>query len=264
MWECPDLFQLDEQDVLIMSPIQMPKQNHQYTNNSSTVAYIGTVDWDMLEFKVENYHEIDGGMDFYAPQTTQNEKHQIIMTAWMQMWHRIPVTHNLNHKWIGNMVLPRVLSLKDNQLHQRPIDRIYDYLDTKKVTLNDSNTLGNNLNYIKFSSLKDEPFELNLVASLNEHVLLSYDTKTITLSRENSGHKIAGNEGENYTSRAIELHEDMQIEVFIDTSSIEVFINNKYTMTFLFFKKEKERDFVLDANLENKEVMVGKFKAPKI
>lgn len=264
MWECPDLFHLDGKDVLIMSPIKMPPHKHQYTNHSSTVAYIGTVDWEQLKFEVENYHEIDSGMDFYAPQTTLNHNQEVILTAWMQMWHRTPITHNLNHKWIGSMVLPRTLSLKNNLLNQRPIDGIYEMLNLNTKVLTDGNFLGSDLNYLRFISLKDEPFELKLAASLNEEITLSYNTKCLTLSRENSGHKIVGYEGEAYTSRFLEIYDDLNLEIFIDTSSIEVFINHKYTMTFLFFKKENQRDFLLDGSLKNKEITIGKLKDTSI
>jgi beta-fructofuranosidase len=32
MWECPDFFTLDGKDVLIMSPIQIKRQGHEYHN----------------------------------------------------------------------------------------------------------------------------------------------------------------------------------------------------------------------------------------
>lgn len=260
MWECPDIFNLDGKDVLIMSPINMPTQNFEFTNHSSTVAFIGQIDWNHLKFKTANIHEIDYGMDFYAPQTTRNNQNEQIMTAWMQMWHRTPITHQLNHKWIGNMVLPRVLSVKDNRLRQRPINSIYDYLKLERIKFSNSNKLGSELNYIHFSVYRDEPFELKLVASLHEEISLSYDTKKLRLSRVNSGHRIIGNEGDDYTSRSIVIHEDLDLEIFIDTSSIEVFINDTYTMTFLFFKKEKDRNFFLKGDFTQQNITIGQLK----
>ncbi|NLC97339.1 MAG: glycoside hydrolase family 32 protein [Erysipelotrichaceae bacterium] len=260
MWECPDVFNIDGKDVLIMSPVRMPAENNNYTNHSSTIAFIGHIDWNNLKFEVENYHEIDNGTDFYAPQTTLNKNNEQVMSAWMQMWHRTPVTHDLNHKWIGSMVLPRVLNVKGYRLTQEPISSIYDNLKLEKIKISDTNKIGSDLNYISFSVNKDESFNLKLVASLNEEVNLSYDTKKVKLSRENSGYKIVGNEGEDYTYRTLEINEDLNLEIFIDTNSIEVFINNTYTMTFLFFKKEEQRDFILNRDLKNKDIVIGRLK----
>ncbi|HFQ0219339.1 TPA: glycoside hydrolase family 32 protein, partial [Enterococcus faecium] len=69
MWECPDLFHLDGRDVLIMSPIQIKKNGLEYHNISSTMACIGEVNWETGQMIVDNFHEMDFGMDFYAPQT---------------------------------------------------------------------------------------------------------------------------------------------------------------------------------------------------
>ena len=41
MWECPDFFPLDGKWVLILSPIEMERQQEKYWNLNSTVAFIG-------------------------------------------------------------------------------------------------------------------------------------------------------------------------------------------------------------------------------
>lgn len=52
MFECPDLFELDGKDVLIVSAIQMPKVGNHYENIDSVVEFVGTVDWDTGKFQV--------------------------------------------------------------------------------------------------------------------------------------------------------------------------------------------------------------------
>ena len=96
MWECPDLFPLDGKWVLIMSPIERERDGNAYWNLNSTVAYIGQMDWNTGRFQVENQHEIDGGLDFYAPQTCLNSENERIMVAWMQMWQRNIPSHEAN------------------------------------------------------------------------------------------------------------------------------------------------------------------------
>lgn len=121
MWECPDLFHLDGKDVLIMSPIQIQRDAHEYHNTSSTMAWIGEMDWESGTFLVENSHEMDYGMDYYAPQTLLDDQGRRILIAWMQMWERTYPTHELGHNWTGEMCLPRELSINHNRLVQLPL-----------------------------------------------------------------------------------------------------------------------------------------------
>ena len=48
----------------MMSPIEMKRQQYQYWNINSTLVFIGEVDWEIGRFKVEQKHELDGGLDF--------------------------------------------------------------------------------------------------------------------------------------------------------------------------------------------------------
>ncbi|MFT8844932.1 MAG: glycoside hydrolase family 32 protein, partial [Schleiferilactobacillus harbinensis] len=121
MWECPDFFHLDGYDVLLMSPIQIPRQGLAFRNVSSTMACIGQMDWTTGELTVQTTQEIDYGLDFYAPQTLVDEQGRRIMIAWMQMWNRTMPTHELDHGWAGAMTLPRELRVKEGRLIQKPV-----------------------------------------------------------------------------------------------------------------------------------------------
>ena len=79
--ECPDFFPLDGKWVLILSPIEMERQQEKYWNLNSTVAFIGDMNWETGRFRVDSYDEMDGGLDFYAPQTCQGPKGERYMVA---------------------------------------------------------------------------------------------------------------------------------------------------------------------------------------
>ena len=53
MWECPDFFPLDGKWVLILSPIEMERQQEKYWNLNSTVAFIGDMNWETGRFHVD-------------------------------------------------------------------------------------------------------------------------------------------------------------------------------------------------------------------
>ncbi len=79
---------------------------------------MGHVDWDKKVFVAESFKEIDHGHDFYAAQTTEGPEGERVMIAWMHTWGRPLVTNDLDHKWYGQMTLPRILKKTENGLHQ--------------------------------------------------------------------------------------------------------------------------------------------------
>lgn len=45
MWECPDYFELDGKDCLIMSPMRYQREGDSYHNINSSLLFTGKVDW---------------------------------------------------------------------------------------------------------------------------------------------------------------------------------------------------------------------------
>ena len=65
MWECPDLFNVNGTDILVLSPEQITKDNINYTNNS----VYATVNFDEENFNMSFTSEVqylDYGLDLYA------------------------------------------------------------------------------------------------------------------------------------------------------------------------------------------------------
>ena len=89
MWECPDFFPLDGKWVLILSPIEMERQQEKYWNLNSTVAFIGDMNWETGAFVSIPMMKWMAVWISYAPQTCQGPKGERYMVAWMQMWHLV-------------------------------------------------------------------------------------------------------------------------------------------------------------------------------
>lgn len=263
MWECPDLFNIDGEDVLIMSPIQISKNEYEFHNISSTVAFIGKVDWETGKFNVKNYHEIDFGLDFYAPQTCIDEKNRRIMVAWMQMWERDIPTNILKHGWAGSMTLPRELHVKNKRLVQYPISDVYQFIniDTRlsEQNLQDSKLKlkdiceENSYFKLELDIEKVNSFNLEFAKGETEAIELGYDAnkQILTVSREKSGHKISGiSERNTLFERSLPIISEsnsLTLEMFRDTSSFEVFINQQFTVTDTFYSIEKGKDLDITA-----------------
>ncbi|MDO5422731.1 MAG: glycoside hydrolase family 32 protein [Eubacteriales bacterium] len=140
MWECPDVFELDGKQVLLISPQDMLPQDFEYHNGNGTLCLIGSYDEETDTFTEESNQSIDYGIDFYAPQTVLTPDGRRVMIGWMQNWDtctfRAPY-----QPWYGQMSLPRELSVKDGRLYQKPI-RELEALRTEKVEYRDVNFTG--------------------------------------------------------------------------------------------------------------------------
>jgi len=261
MWECPDLFELDGKDVLIMSPIGIQPRGHEFKNVSSTVAFIGQMDWETGKFKVEADHEIDGGLDFYAPQTCEGPKGERMMSAWMQMWGRNMPSNELKHGWAGSMTLPRELHIQSNRLIQKPPHGIYDYIQpTEKVgdlEIKDQQLIKEQVmldqSYLKLdldvSATKQIQLELAKSAAGSLKVTYDVASEVLEVSREGLGYEIKGDEPVHLLARSMQVSAiggRLILEIFRDTSSVEIFINNTLAMTNTFYETEKGSDVVLD------------------
>ena len=120
MWECPDLFRLDGQDVLMCSPMDMLPEGFEYHNGNGTMYMLGTLDKASGTFKAETDHAVDYGIDFYAPQTIVTPDGRTVMIAWMQNWDTSRL-HPRETPWFGQMTLPRELSVKNGRIYQVPV-----------------------------------------------------------------------------------------------------------------------------------------------
>ena len=132
MWECPDFFELDGKQVLLVSPQDMLPQGFEYHNGNGTVCIIGNYDNETDTFIEEENQAIDYGIDFYAPQTVVAPDGRRIMIGWMQNWDTCNL-HSPERPWFGQMSLPRELSVKNGRLIQKPV-RELEQMRTNKVS----------------------------------------------------------------------------------------------------------------------------------
>ena len=115
MWECPDFFELDGKQVLLVSPQDMLPHGFEYHNGNGTLCLIGTYDEETKTFKEEQNQAIDYGIDFYAPQTILTKDGRRVMIGWMQNWDTTNL-HSLDQPWFGQMSLHRLLLLNHASL----------------------------------------------------------------------------------------------------------------------------------------------------
>ena len=129
MRECPDMFRLDGQDVIITSPQDMSALGMEFHSGNGTLALMGRVEEG--KFLRDNVQAIDYGLDFYAPQTLETPDGRRIMIAWMQNWDTTGGCPE-GAKWFGQMTTPRELTIRNDRLIQNPI-RELEFLRGRRV-----------------------------------------------------------------------------------------------------------------------------------
>ena len=274
MWECPDVFELDGKDVLIMSPIQMPKEGYKYANRSSTVAFIGEIDWTNGKLKVDNYHEIDSGLDFYAPQTCENSKGNRYLMAWMQMWDRNMPTNDLKHGWAGSMTLPRRLFLENNYLKQEPVmfskEEVELHVKLSNQELTSESNLIQKINSVNYILIEVEPQNGGQVAinygienAGSFELIYEVDDELLTINRESIGYSIKGAESPILNSRSLSVplkDGKLALKLFGDRSSLEIFTHDGQTLTTTFFEEQEINQLIIktDSFVKVNELVIYK------
>lgn len=219
MWECPDLFKLDNETVLLISPQGVMEDGFKYQNVYQSGYYILEGDFKTDDYNLNEFIEIDRGFDFYAPQTFLDEQERRILIGWMGLpdCEEFYTNKTIEQGWQHILTIPRVLTIKDKKVYQNPIKEI-ENLRLKELQIN------------SFEEYSIEAcFEL-LLEDINDDVkiLLEKDIIIEYKSEENL-FKLAFNNkeiGAGRTSRAVKLTQCNKVRLFVDYSSIEIFIND--------------------------------------
>lgn len=125
MWECPDLFAIDNQYLMVFSPenINQPPE----PNSNAVIMPVAFDETTCALTKQGNYMYLDYGLDFYAPQTFIDKEGNRTMLGWLRM--RKPVA---GENWCGLFTMPRIITYKENHVYQNVHPNIKS-LFTKQV-----------------------------------------------------------------------------------------------------------------------------------
>jgi beta-fructofuranosidase len=234
MWECPSFFELDDVWVLLCSPMNM--------KGAKCIFISGKADFEKPFFNQERWQNADYGHEFYAPQVFQDDRGRRILIGWMDMWNgEFPTRKD---GWAGAFTFPRELFLRNGSVYQRPVEELallrgkelfsgkLDLSPGKKDRL--PNITGDCLEIVfSIPALTPENTILKLLLRASgdrkERTLLQWDmgSHIFTVDKEQSG----GGYSEKINVPWKET-EDMEIQILIDRSSVEVFLfSGKYTVT---------------------------------
>ena len=218
MWECPDFFELDENGVLILSPQGILPEMYQFNNPHAAGYVIGEVDWDSVKLTPETaFQEFDRGFDFYAPHTFEDDQGRRIMWVWMGIGDTKPEYMNptISRGWQHAMALPRELTVENGKLYQRPLPEYQEirYNDMKRE-IGAADDLAGEVYELLVEMNESKAFHF----TLRQDTELIYDGEILTLKHGKSGY--------GRRKRMTPIAEITQLQIFVDTSSIEIFVND--------------------------------------
>lgn len=217
MWECPDLYELDGKMILSVSPQGVEKSGWKYANKYQSTVSVVEGDYRLAGI-VEKFQELDGGFDFYAPQTFLADDGRRIQIAWMGMADVEDEYTNptVEDGWQHVMTLPRELSWRDGVLCQNPVKEL-------EAWWNDDTAFAQ-----KFEGKLPSCCEIsmeneggNLEVTLAEGLELAYNEKSGMFSMKFTDQKLGA--GRTVRERKIENLND--IRIIMDTSCVEVYLN---------------------------------------
>ena len=240
MFECPDLLEVDGQDVLIFSPQGLQANGARFNNRYNVVYCLGNMDWSALSFKVSFWDEVDRGFDFYAPQTMANSPSDSTLVGWAGTDEELP-TQALG--WVNTLTLPRALSIKDNRLVQVPVNQLNGV--TKKTAFN---IRTNKSQCIKLDSLSFE-LDINEIKGNVSLELINESGECFTFKVNNQANSLLmsryeyNHHKDDYEFGNVRTHispnKTSNVKYICDESIIEVFVENgRDVFTSLFFASE--------------------------
>jgi beta-fructofuranosidase len=242
IFECPDLIRTKSGDILIYSVMYTETNGMEYQNLHSSVYEIGNADLENAVFiSCGRPRELDCGADFYAPQTTVSPDGRIIMTAWMQMWHRSNPLSYLKHGYCGIFTLPRELTLLNGELYQKPVKEIYGFFDGDGIEITDFikgekryGGMSGTVYFLKLDFGYGGDLEILLRQGENCRTSLKFEDGKLIFNREKSGYPIKGAKADgncNIRCMAIDKTDKISAEIFVDKCSVEIFVNEKRCMS---------------------------------
>lgn len=236
MPECPDTFELDGRQVLIVSIIGCRDESLVLPQ---PVGYmIGEEAYGKFLAQTP-LRDIDRGLDFYAPQTCLTPDGRRVLIGWAHAWGSETPTHRLGHGWNGTMTLPRECRAQNDCLYQLPIreleQRRRHAQAQENVAIKEKTLLAQCVGPCKEMILdvdmhEADAFQLFLLETDSECVVLAYDKLAgkLTVDRSASGHAFTSDGAPDIrTCASADVFGDMlSLRIFVDVSIIEIYVND--------------------------------------
>lgn len=218
MWECPDLFEMDGQLYIICCPQGVETQGIDYENVHQVTAMKLDYDFDTDEYEITDIKLFDRGFDFYAPQSFEDESGRRILIGWMGIPDADYTNPTEEAGWQHALTIPRELSVRDGKLIQEPIEELKQLRSEDKAVCTFCYGQTIIMQNAIYEAIVDFKRCREMVMTLREGITLSYKDNILTLN--------LGVYGSGRSTRKVRLEKLEHLQIFADTSSLEIFVNH--------------------------------------
>ena len=255
VWECPDLFTVTTNAGETVWALLVSINPGGPNGGSATQYFIGQFDGKQFTTTQTDTRWLDYGPDNYAGVTWSNVGDRRLFIGWMSNWNYGQLVPT--HPWRSAMTVPRDIGVQKiggkYMLTSKPAPEIYRKLGAPEqfvhihkggvIDLN-ADTAGPSIPCrILLGSSNVESFEIVLSNEIGEELTVGYnkDSNQYYIDRRKSG-KIDFEKGfgQMHTAPRISTSDSMNLELIVDSASVELFADGGLTaMTSIFFPTKR-------------------------
>lgn len=254
MWECPNILQYGDYDVMICCPQGVTHKELEHQNHCLAGYFVGHLSLDSMEMMHGKFQELDRGFDFYSPQIF-NDGNRYILVGWIGMPDLTDKIESAKDGWLYSLTMPRVLTLHQGHIFSQPVEEIKNLRNLETEIKIDSANVGEFKETLpKASEVKlDVEFgdAKNITLAINygdEKFTINYDKKSQIMTLDRNGMKLGGkgirpfNDGKNTDVdlgiRKFKLFasQKLSFDMYLDHTAFEIFLQNgEEVATFLLY-----------------------------
>lgn len=258
MWECPDYVQFDESDVFIFSPQGLEPKGEEFKNLNQSGYIIGQTDLEgKFSGKVADFKEFDRGFDFYAPQTFVHDE-RVFQFGWMSSMDsdQEKFCPTVQEGWLHALTIPRELTLKDGKLYQQPVKELNKLRNGAPINLPLKEECAFELPSLSAELIVDfEQATADVAIDIRDSIRIEYQLLSGKLSVQRKNWADGSLE-----SRQAALKRPLRkLHLFLDGSSLEMFVNDGEEVFSLRFFCEEPAERTVKITSEQKNVSIQLF-----
>ena len=231
MWECPDLFQLDGQWFLLVSPQGVEKTGPGFENKYAC-GYFPLYGDFRGDCTLGGFVPLDYGFDFYAPQTFRDGERRLLI-GWMGMPDAEYSSPTAASGWQHCLTVPREVVCVDGRLRMRPATELEGLRGERRE--------------YAFSERRSIPLPQSAEIQVSWEGSLSLDLSGVRLEVADGLLTLTAEAGGyGRTVRSAPAGSLREMRILMDTSALEIFANGGASvLTARWYPEGTERTLTL-------------------
>lgn len=234
MWECPDYFEVDGTKILSTS-VQGLEGGVWDDRNVYQSGYF-VIDGNILdEYKLSEYYLWDYGFDYYAPQSFEAEDGRRIHISWMGMPDCEEYTNKtIADGWQHCFTIPREVFVKEGKVCQRPVRELDARRQIVEKSADALTVSGQDTYAAKITGIQENQFK----AVISEELVLEYKNGRFEMYfTSQDKDSVSVGRGLRY----VDAENVTDVQILVDCSSVEVFVNDgEFVFTTRFYPEKNE------------------------